>query len=63
MSVNNNEDLIIICEESKSGQAVSYIRIFGSNLFVSWEDGWLGVYAIQNICSYLEMVRVNRGEK
>ena len=28
-----------------------YIRIFNGILFVSWENGWLGVYGLQNLTS------------
>lgn len=60
MSIKSNEDLILVCDTSKVGASVSYIRIFGGNLFVSWDDGWLSIYAIQNLISYLEMAKINR---
>ena len=53
MSVKSNEDIVLVCDTSREGHPISYIRLFGGSLFVSWEDGWLGVYAVQNICSYL----------
>ena len=60
MSIKSKEDLVIVKDTSHQGAAVSYIRIFGGNLFVSWDDGWLCVYAIQNLSSFLEMAKINR---
>jgi hypothetical protein len=60
MSIKSDEDMVIVEERSREGSSVSYIRIFGGNLFVSWDDGWLGVYAIQNLISFLEMSKINR---
>lgn len=44
------------------GYAIRYIRIFGNDLFVSWEDGCLGIYAIQNLVAYLDKARNNENQ-
>jgi hypothetical protein len=53
LSTKSNADMGMICENNRKGQAIRYIRIFGSDMFVSWEDGWLAIYAIQNLTSHL----------
>lgn len=60
MSTKSKEDLVLVCETSRVGCPISYIRIFAGSLFVSWDDGWLSVYAVQNLTSYLEMAKINR---
>ena len=32
-------------------------------MFVSWEDGWLAIYAIQNLPAYLEMTKNSHKKK
>jgi len=39
---------------------VRYIRIFNGNLFVSWENGWLGIYNMQNLNSHMEIIKINK---
>lgn len=36
MSAKSKTDLVLVCETSRVGASVCYIRIFGGYLFVSW---------------------------
>ena len=60
VSTRVGEPLILIRDTHRSGAAVRYIRVFNGNLFVSWEDGWLGIYNVQNIVSHLEIFKINK---
>lgn len=53
VSARLGEPLVIVRDTHRSGAAVQYIRVFNGNLFVSWIDGWLGIYNVQNIVSHL----------
>lgn len=60
VSARVGEPLVLVEDRHRGGAAVRYIRVFNGNLFVSWEDGWLGVYNVQNIASHLEIFKINR---
>lgn len=60
LSTRVDEPLVLVKDIHRTGAAVRYIRIFNSSLFVSWEDGWLAIYNIQNIVSHLEIFKINQ---
>lgn len=53
VSTRVGEAMVLVRDRHREGAAVRYIRIFNGNLFVSWEDGWLGIYNVQNLPSHL----------
>lgn len=61
LSTRLDEPFVLVKDTHRSGAAVRYLRVFHGNLFVSWEDGWLSIYNIQNIASHLEIHKINRG--
>ena len=51
VSTRLGEPFVLIRDQRRVGAAVRYIRVFNGILFVSWENGWLGVYGVQNLTS------------
>ena len=51
---------MMLRDTRRKGSRVMYVAVFEGSLFVSWEDGWLGIYHIHNLASYLEVVKLGR---
>ena len=52
-SAKSGEPLMMLRDLRRRGSRVMYVRVFEGSLFVSWEDGWIGIYHIHNLVSYL----------